>query len=229
MVANSRILLLGQTGAGKSTFINAAAEKEVATVGHSLQSCTSETSAVTLTHPNKPGCEVILIDTPGFDDSWAEDKEILARIVGWLKKTNIAPTGIIYLHEISQSRNNADGQTDAMNPVKLSNHVIAGRIVLATTKWKTLRDQTVGDRRQEELASQWQGMLDHGSKAVRFADSHQSAWDIIDCLSNNVPNDAIQAELDRILGNIATKAPSNVRVGFLSHIFGKFRGKSSGL
>ncbi|KAH7911609.1 P-loop containing nucleoside triphosphate hydrolase protein [Hygrophoropsis aurantiaca] len=205
MAPQAKILLLGESGAGKSTFINAAAGKEVAKVGHSLQSCTSKTSAFTLTHPNKPGCEVVLIDTPGFDDSWAEDKEILARIVEWLKTTRTAPTGIIYLHVIShwQMHGSLGGFSDAiaMNVVKLSNHMIAQSIVLVTTKWEYCRDKSAGDRRQEEPRNEWQGMLEHGLKVVRFADSQKSAWEIIDYFINNGPSssEAIQVELERLL------------------------------
>jgi hypothetical protein len=56
-------------------------------VGHGITSCTSKLEAA----PVDPGLlpvqegRVVIVDTPGFDDSVHDDSEILRRIAEWLK------------------------------------------------------------------------------------------------------------------------------------------------
>jgi hypothetical protein len=66
-------------------FIDIATEQDGGTVGHGLQSHTSIIRAVRVNHPttSKP---VIFIDTPGFDDTFKSDTEILTMIAEWLVK-----------------------------------------------------------------------------------------------------------------------------------------------
>jgi predicted GTPase len=54
-------------------------------VGHKLRSCTTK---VEQTEPFLvSGREVVLLDTPGFDDTSKDDGEILEEIAEYLKKT----------------------------------------------------------------------------------------------------------------------------------------------
>jgi predicted GTPase len=53
-----------------------------AIVGHDLESCTAEVSMVRID-------DVILVDTPGFDDTNKTDREILTMIADWLTNTYV--------------------------------------------------------------------------------------------------------------------------------------------
>lgn len=57
-------------------------------VGHKMTSYTSKLQyAVIDSIPNKPQFEdrrVVIVDTPGFDDTFEDDVEILRRIAVWL-------------------------------------------------------------------------------------------------------------------------------------------------
>ncbi|KAI5990810.1 hypothetical protein EDC04DRAFT_1365422 [Pisolithus marmoratus] len=75
------IALMGPTGAGKSSFIANAMKREDEGVGHDLNSCTSE---IKVTKCEVEGSNVVLVDTPGFDDTKKTDLDILKLISDWL-------------------------------------------------------------------------------------------------------------------------------------------------
>lgn len=57
-------------------------------VGDSLASCTSQLQPVVISMERfgaggRPG-RIIVVDTPGFDDTYVDDSEILRRISVWL-------------------------------------------------------------------------------------------------------------------------------------------------
>ena len=64
-----RLILLGKTGAGKSSLCNCIAkEKDKFKVGDSFESCTTQASSQTIKNEENK-CNLFVIDTPGFEDS----------------------------------------------------------------------------------------------------------------------------------------------------------------
>ena len=59
----------------------------VAIVGDNLVSCTQEVRAFGCSHPDRSGRKVVLVDTPGFDDTERSDYDILNVIALWLEQT----------------------------------------------------------------------------------------------------------------------------------------------
>ncbi|KAL4255627.1 hypothetical protein AB1N83_011959 [Pleurotus pulmonarius] len=99
------IAVIGPTGAGKSTFINYAnrnASKQ--DIGHSLESFTSKVQPIKI----KMGTDqIVLVDTPGFDDTNMSDTRVLNMVAEWLRETynnQMKLAGIIYMHRISDNR-----------------------------------------------------------------------------------------------------------------------------
>lgn len=102
--------VMGPTGAGKSTvrfhifliapiftymkFINQLLGRVVVKVGSELKSCTTNLQAVDvpadvvndkLPHQSaNQAKKLIIVDTPGFDDTSVDDYEILQRVAKWL-------------------------------------------------------------------------------------------------------------------------------------------------
>ena len=91
--------VMGPTGSGKSTvrqaassaiwslicrqFIRCASGHETQGVGHTLKSFTSEVHAFRF-WDEESGRHVVLVDTPGFDDTYKSDLDILNMISDWL-------------------------------------------------------------------------------------------------------------------------------------------------
>ena len=84
--------------------------------------------------------------------------------------------GIIYLQEISQDRIESRNLTIFR---KLCGDHAFKNVVLVTTKWKRV-DEIIGAERENELKHAfWNVMVRHGSRMIRFDDSHTSAEQIV--------------------------------------------------
>ena len=59
----------------------------VAVVGNDLESCTQDVRAFGCLHPDRSGRKVVIVDTPGFDDTNKPDYVVLKLIAEWLEKT----------------------------------------------------------------------------------------------------------------------------------------------
>lgn len=91
---------MGPTGSGKSSvshplwftepdwivmkFISMVADTDQG-VGHDLMSYTNEIKAVRVRVPDED-IDIVLVDTPGFDDTYKSDYEILQMISEWIKQ-----------------------------------------------------------------------------------------------------------------------------------------------
>ncbi|KAF8132017.1 hypothetical protein EV363DRAFT_1164405 [Boletus edulis] len=179
------IAVMGLTGAGKSSFVNMAAGRTEVVIGDDLKSKTRDVQHVRCLHPDGRR-NVVLVDTPGFDDTERSDAEILRSIADWLKVTyqnQIKLSGLLYLHRISDVRmagtplRNLSVFKDLCGDNKMKN------IVLVTTMWDEFEDKSIGFEREEELFSDfWKDMILLGSRTCRFQGTRESAWEIINHL-----------------------------------------------
>jgi len=213
------ILIVGLTGVGKSTFINAAAGRTVAPVGHDLQSCTTVIQHVIVPCPGDSTRRIVFVDTPGFNDTWVGDKKIFGRIVDWLASScrGMKLAGILYLHDISQARieparDNLQMFHTLCHPPALQN------VVLATTKWSDI-PADVGRPREQQISKQyWTGS---GLGVPRFDNTYKSAWAVVDIILEKDPVDAIlfHQELDNLQKRLSPKAQAGIAGGFFKFLF----------
>ncbi|KAH7914571.1 P-loop containing nucleoside triphosphate hydrolase protein [Hygrophoropsis aurantiaca] len=203
------ILVLGQTGSGKSTFINTAVGENVADVTDDLISCTKQVTKYQVNHFSKPGRRVFLVDVPGFNDSSAcGDAETLSLIIGWLKQHSKGAKlmGFIYMHEITQSK--VDNSVSLVTPLKFTRPGMLFNITLATTKWGDVAEDA-GVKHESDLAEKyWKNLLRQGMRMMRFEDTRQSAWEIIDSVlsQESVDSDQLEQELTSILSRLPPKS-----------------------
>jgi hypothetical protein len=93
--------------------------------------------------------------------------------------------GIIYLHEISQTRMFGTSIKNLKMFTKLCGDDALKNVILVTTKWSDTPED-VGHRREQQLSNTyWKRMIVLGSKMARFTCTHESAWSIITPIIHN--------------------------------------------
>ncbi|KXN84710.1 hypothetical protein AN958_12137 [Leucoagaricus sp. SymC.cos] len=169
-VTDKVIALMGPTGSGKSTFISTISGADQGV--HDLMSCTNEIKAmrVRVTREDED-IDVVLVDTPGFDDTYKSDYEILQMISEWIKQAgykNILLDGLLYLHRISDNRMAGTPLRNLEVFEKICGPQACTRVAMVTTMWDDVESEEMGDMRERELVTSfWKPMIDRGSKVVR--------------------------------------------------------------
>ncbi|KDQ53019.1 hypothetical protein JAAARDRAFT_100020, partial [Jaapia argillacea MUCL 33604] len=165
--------------------------------GNPLRSCTDKVQAVQLPPASvtrympATGKRVVLVDTPGFDDTKKTDAEILKIIGNWLAKTygnKVKLAGILYLHRISDNRMSGSPLKNLRMFGKLCGDTAARHVVLVSSMWDRV-DLGVALKRETELKENfWKGMLDNGASVDRFTNSPASGWEIVRKVLHNKDN-----------------------------------------
>ncbi|KPI38425.1 uncharacterized protein AB675_12017 [Cyphellophora attinorum] len=196
---------MGLTGSGKSTFINLFSE-EKSIVGNTLESCTGRVD-IFKCYDSHIGT-FYLVDTPGFDDTYRSDTEILQDVAGWLSKMkggNLLLTGILYLHKISDNRMSGSSMKNLRSFKKLCGAKAMSQVVLATTMWG-ITDRTTAKRHESDLTTTkdyWGSMIANGSKVFRQDRNEVSGREIIQYLieqrylNSDLKPLAIQTEMEQ--------------------------------
>ncbi|KAF9044132.1 P-loop containing nucleoside triphosphate hydrolase protein [Panaeolus papilionaceus] len=136
------MVVMGATGVGKTTFINTfKASYSLETDGyHGLESGTKDIDVYTFKMPGD--INLVLVDTPGFDDSKRTNADILKCISKYLEeryRTGKLLDGLIYLHRITDIRFDA-GAATALNIFrKLYGSDGYDKLALVTTMWNDIR------------------------------------------------------------------------------------------
>ncbi|KAK0623879.1 P-loop containing nucleoside triphosphate hydrolase protein [Immersiella caudata] len=185
------IVLLGVTGAGKSTFASIASGKKVI-VGHGVDPCTQDPLAVEFPLGDR---NVILIDTPGFDDDLRSDVEILRDIADWLGKegyiTKDRPLdGLILLHPATHTVISRNERKRSRLLEKILGENAYSRVVIATTMWENIGPDcfTRSHSRRVGATGPWTNFCKKGATIIKHDNSTTSAHDIIQLIISNASN-----------------------------------------
>ncbi|KAK7682607.1 hypothetical protein QCA50_014407 [Cerrena zonata] len=182
------IAVMGATGTGKSTFINMASGGNNA-VGNTLMSCTSN---VTYSDCTVDGRQIVLIDTPGFDDTNVSDTDILKMIALQLEigyEQGITLSGILYLHRISDTRMGGTSRRNFKMFRKLCGDDTLKNVLIVTTMWGIV-ETSIGEAREKELATNellFKPALDKGAAMVRHDNTPVRAQEILRIIMKNHP------------------------------------------
>ncbi|KAJ3551709.1 hypothetical protein NP233_g13026 [Leucocoprinus birnbaumii] len=196
------IVIMGQTGVGKSTIIQTLVGPQYTRNQTRLQlqqSSANEINALRVVFQDHHGLtNLILIDTPGYDNVYRTEYQVLETIVNWfrpetlkavVRKRNAAEkiSGIVYLHRITDIRLFCIPLTHSSLLIDLCGHDFANRIVFTTTMWPDENNPAYSDelkveyeqRHQELMDSHWKEMADSGASVFRFDKTLLSAVEII--------------------------------------------------
>ncbi|KAF5356827.1 hypothetical protein D9756_006604 [Leucocoprinus leucothites] len=191
------IAIMGPTGAGKSTVIRPNYHGPYFSnegVGHQLHSATSGVNAIRIKFKAGDIPNLVLVDTPGFDDTYKTDYQILETIAVWLKSVHrpLRIAGILYVHNITETRIPSSVSKNFEMFQKLCGEKFYDRVILITTMWPDKNaftykpeEQAEYARRNEELVNDyWDVMIKSGSKVFSFLRTSHSAEDIVNEIAN---------------------------------------------
>lgn len=140
---------------------------------------------------------MLLIDTPGFNDTFRSETEVLKEIASWLEKTyrnaDIKLSGVLYLHALEERRMGGTSLRSLKMFRQLCGEASLSNVIMVSTGWGVYqRDGRVStaEGKEQELMTKkefWQGMIEKGAKTARFEDSQKSALDIISHLIPKAP------------------------------------------
>ncbi|KAG8920096.1 hypothetical protein FRC02_001171 [Tulasnella sp. 418] len=168
---------MGATGSGKSTFINTLTGSELS-IGNSLSSETKDVTPVTYHYR---GRKVILIDTPGFDDTYISDTDILRSIASWLEvsyKKQRLLNGILYLHKITENRVTGMSNRNMRLFHKLCGKDAMKNVILCSTMWEIEDRFKARNREKDLLENFWSEMNAQGARCVKHYGTQRSAFQI---------------------------------------------------
>ncbi|KAF1830685.1 hypothetical protein BDW02DRAFT_591715 [Decorospora gaudefroyi] len=178
---------MGLTGAGKSTFIERLTQQDVE-IGHTLESCT--TDAMAYFFHRKNGQKIYLIDTPGFDDTHADNAKVFREIAALLCTVHtISIGGMIYVHRITDMRMSGSARNSLRIFEKICGDHCFEDVTIVTTMWgllktKEARDAAIAREDMLKDRSEFFGRLMKGNaRMTRHEDTYESALQVVELLA----------------------------------------------
>ncbi|KAF9489933.1 hypothetical protein BDN71DRAFT_249535 [Pleurotus eryngii] len=215
-ISDTCISVMGPTGTGKSSFINMAAgdvpglKSRVDTADLIKFQCICQSSQ-----------DIIFVDIPGFDDTRKSEVEILEMIAVWVKQMheqNVKLAGILYFHRITDGKK-AGVMKNLHIFQKLCGSEALRNTILTTTMWDGA-DRTFGEMEEMNLVQGcWKSMMIQGAKTMRYWNTKESAWDIID---NVLCRRRGQFTLD-LQKELVAEGKGLLKTGAGEHVFGELQ------
>ncbi|CAE6418496.1 unnamed protein product [Rhizoctonia solani] len=181
--------LFGCTGTGKTSFANIASGSEMQ-VGKGLRSSTKHLEASnTFQVDNQP---VIIVDCPGFNDTYLTETEILRRLADFLIKAYTSKyniVGFLYFHNISDTRVGGASFLH-MNLFKaLCGPIALQNAIYVTNMWSEppTEDQIMREVELRDTDKFFGAALMEGAQMARHYNTQESAHAIIQQLLEKNP------------------------------------------
>ena len=137
------------------------------------------------------GRPAALLDTPGFDDTYKTDAEVLqgvADVLAATYKNNMKLSGIVYLQRITDPRMTHGGRANLAMFRALCGDDPLRKVILATTFWGEINNMDRAKDHEAELRTTpeyWGSMLSNKATMTRFHDTQESALNILRGLLKN--------------------------------------------
>ncbi|KAI5980810.1 P-loop containing nucleoside triphosphate hydrolase protein [Pisolithus marmoratus] len=192
------IALMGPTGPGKTNFINQLTGGREDNTAHQLKSHTQDIKEHKVNLSNNR--QYVFVDTPGFDDTYRSDRDILRMIAEWLEnkyRKDIKLTGVIYTHRITDNRMSGSVCKNLDLFGRLCGERAAERVRLVTTMWDKVKNRDTAEGRVSQLETNfWEPLISVGARHKRFEENSSTcAWKIVEDLMGEGGALLIQEEL----------------------------------
>lgn len=162
----------------------------------------NDIQATRVTH-EKYGDRIVLVDTPGFDDTTRSDMQILEIIGKWMAQTyvlspllrqirnlehstaryenHVKLSGIVYLHRITDNRMAGSQCRNLRTFIELVGDSAMKNVILLSTMWERVNPDT-GKKREQELRERfWKVMIEKGSRTDRLEkNTFEEAWRVVE-------------------------------------------------
>lgn len=129
------------------------------------------------------GTEVLLVDTPGFDDTERSDGDILlsiARMITAQHQLGIKLKGVIYIHNIQIRRMGQSSIRQLELFRRICGDETLGNVLFVTTGWHSGPGSNGFSQNERQLRNEfWAPMIQKGAKAFRFFSTQESAASIV--------------------------------------------------
>lgn len=122
--------------------------------------------------------KVLLIDTPGFDDTDRTDSEVLteiARLLAGQYELGFELKGIIYIHRIVDNRFSGSAVKTFEVFQRICGEEAMSNVLLVTSRWDDVDPATGADRERQLREQFWAYMLGRGSVMTRFYGDRNNA------------------------------------------------------
>lgn len=184
--------------------------------------CTATCQAVPV---NIGRSKVLLVDTPGFDDSGRTDSEILIQISRLLSaqyEAGLSLKGVIYLHRITDIRYAGSSVRTLEIFKKICGTVALKNVLLVSTRWNEVEEALGASREQQLRDNFWAYMLSDGSTMARFYGNRESA---IGIASQLMSRQSIVLELQRELVDQGKTLEKTVAGAFVNDDISEMKAK----
>ncbi|KAF9037946.1 hypothetical protein BJ165DRAFT_1614232 [Panaeolus papilionaceus] len=181
-----RVLIMGPTGAGKSSFIEALGLKGTSRISsNGLDGCTQLITAYRLNNVTRlrDDRRIYLVDSPGFADSKISEMSIVTMLQTWIID-NGDFIRILYFTPITAVRLPGSQQRVLKTFQALSGVKGAPAVTIVTTMWDNIWGEgpaTRAEKTYEQLHDGiWKDFLNAGAQIARFYNTEESALFTLD-------------------------------------------------